>query len=190
MLRAILSTPRALATLAAAALLLGGCGGTEPPPDAPGARTIVFKHAKLFGDPAAFDALLRDFERQHAGIRVRAEALPSASDEQHQFYVINLRGGATDFDVLALDVIWIAEFARAGWIADVTDLLPAAEQGGLFAAALDAARFEDRLYAIPWFVDAGLLYYRKDLLAHHGFSPPSTWDELAAAARTISEREP
>jgi len=184
----ILSVSRGLAVVAAA-LAITGCGG-EPPAGDARERTIVFKHFRLFGDPAPFAALLREFETQHPGIRVRAETLPAASDEQHQFYVINLRGGSSDFDVLALDVIWVAEFARAGWIADVSDLLAADDRDALFSASLDAVTYRGRQYAVPWFVDAGLLYYRKDLLERHGFAPPQTWPELADAARTIAQREP
>src|SRR5690606_30627924 len=151
---AIPAVLRGLAVLAAV-LAAGGCGG-ERSEERAGERTIVFKHFRLFGDPAPFAALLREFEARHPGIRVRAETLPAASDEQHQFYVINLRGGSRDFDVLALDVIWVAEFARAGWIADVTGLLP--DNEALFAASLEAVTYEGRHYAVPWFVDAGLLY--------------------------------
>ncbi|MBN1239447.1 MAG: ABC transporter substrate-binding protein [Gammaproteobacteria bacterium] len=186
----ILSTLRGLSVLAAAVLLVAACGGGDPPAGAPAERTIVFKHSKLFGDPTAFAALIREFEAQHPGVRVRAETLPSASDEQHQFYVINLRGGSADFDVLALDVIWVAEFARAGWIADVGDLLAAEEHGEYFDASLESATWEGRTYAVPWFVDAGLLYYRKDLLARYGFEPPRTWEELERAALAIREHEP
>ena len=173
----------------AAVLAVAGCSD-EPSAERAGERTIVFKHFRLFGDPAPFAALLREFEARHPGIRVRAETLPAASDEQHQFYVINLRGGSSDFDVLALDVIWVAEFARAGWIAEVGDLLPEDEREVLFPASLEAVTYRDRQYAVPWFVDAGLLYYRRDLLERHGFPVPRTWPELARAARTIAEREP
>jgi len=183
---AIEALSRGLAVLVAV-LGVAGCGDA-PPAERSDERTIVFKHFRLFGDPAPFAALLREFEARHPGIRVRAETLPAASDEQHQFYVINLRGGSRDFDVLALDVIWVAEFARAGWIADVTGLLP--DNEALFAASLEAVTYEGRHYAVPWFVDAGLLYYRKDLLELHGFSAPRTWSELAEAARTIAAREP
>src|SRR5690606_30420613 len=152
--------------------------------------TLVFKHARLFGDPRALAALVRDYEARHPGVRVRTETLPSSSDEQHLYYVINLRAGARDFDVFALDVIWVAEFARAGWLADLTALLSAAEQRAFFDGPMQAARYGGRLYAIPWFMDAGLLYYRKDLLAKHGYAPPRTWEQLARAARAISAREP
>jgi multiple sugar transport system substrate-binding protein len=43
---------------------------------------------------------------------------------------------------------------------------------------------------VPWFIDAGLLYYRKDLAARHGFEPPRTWDDLIGASRHVSAREP
>ena len=170
-------------------LLASACDAPAPPArDEP--ITLVFKHAKLFGDPQALAALIRRYEARRPGVRVRTEALPSSSDEQHLFYVINLRGGSRDFDVFALDVIWVAEFARAGWLADMTSVFPPAEQREFFDGPTQAARWRERVYAVPWFMDAGLLYYRKDLLARHGFAPPQTWEQLARAARAISAREP
>src|SRR5690606_40126046 len=71
----------------------------------------------------------------------------------------------------------------------VTELLPPAEHGDYFPAALAAARYRGRLYAIPWFVDAGLLYYRKDLLAAHGFAPPRTWDRSEEHTSELQSRE-
>ena len=80
-------------------------------------------------------------------------------------------------DVLQLDVIWIAEFAAAGWILpldgftpDVDDFLP---------AALAASRWRGTLFAVPWFVDVGLLYWRTDLFD----APPRSLVELRQAAR-------
>src|SRR5262249_44923134 len=97
------------------------CGGTvaactQKPRDRAGA--LIFKHQPLWGDPGPFRELLASFERE-SGMRVVTEALPNASDVVHQYYVTSLEGGA-DFDVLVADVVWVAEFARAGWIADLT----------------------------------------------------------------------
>ncbi|HZV47660.1 MAG TPA: ABC transporter substrate-binding protein [Thermodesulfovibrionales bacterium] len=151
---------------------------------------IVFKHGKIAGDPAQFERLIGKFEAENPGIIVKDEVLPASTDEQHQFYVINLEGKSSDFDVLSMDVIWVQEFARAGWLRDVTGLLPEDERDEFFPGPLQAVAYKGIVYAIPWYIDAGILYYRKDLLMKYGFSPPEKWDELIAVARYIIPREP
>ena len=150
---------------------------------------LIFKHGKIAGDPELFTQLINRFERENPGIKVKDETLPASTDEQHQFYVINLEGESADFDVLSMDVIWVPEFARAGWLKDLSHLLSEDEKIDFFQGPMDAVTYNDRLYAIPWYIDAGLLYYRKDLLEKYGFSPPKTWQELIEAARYITSRE-
>jgi len=169
-------------------LLVGACTEQSNSVESE-STTVVLKHSKLFGDPRPFERLLVQFERANPGVLVRAESLPAASDEQHQFYAINLAARSADFDVLALDVIWVAEFARAGWLRDVSHLLPEAQRNEFFHGPIEAVTWQGRLYALPWFMDAGVLYYRKDLLAKHQLAPPKTWDAMVQAARTIGERE-
>src|ERR1041384_6497792 len=96
-------------------------------PTVRGPATLVFKHARIFGGVDPIPPLLREFEAAHPGFVVRAEALPATSDEAHQLYVINLEGHSPGFDVMMLDVIWVSEFARAGWLLDLTPSVTAAE---------------------------------------------------------------
>lgn len=170
-------------------LLLCGCTHERSERTTSGKRTLVFKHGKIFGDSGPLKELLREFEDHHSGVHVVGEELPSSTDEQHQFYVINLQGKSTDFDVLALDVIWISEFARAGWLRPLSDALPESEQKDFFAATIDAVKYDDSIYALPWVIGAGLLYYRKDLLEKYNLSPPSTWNELIRSAKLITSKE-
>src|SRR6266852_3815053 len=174
-------------------VLLAGCGERAR---ADGPVTIVFKHARMFGDDPV-PRLVAAFEQRHPGVRVKTEALGSSSDEQHQFFVINLegslgRGRGPGFDVMMLDVIWVPEFARAGWLLDLTPSLPPGELNAHFPAAAEAARWNGRVWALPWNFNVGLLYYRADLLARHGLPPPRTDAELARAVRAIqaAERDP
>jgi multiple sugar transport system substrate-binding protein len=152
--------------------------------------TLVFKHGKIEGDPRAFQEILDTFEKRNPGIRIVDEMLPSSTGEQHQFYIINLEGRSADFDVFSLDVIWVPEFARAGWIRDLSGILPEKERGAFFPAAMQAVTMDGKVYAIPWYIDAGVLYYRKDLLAKYGFEPPRTWYDLVRIAQYITKREP
>lgn len=183
---------RQLAALLLSALTLGSATCTPSQPPQPGEPvTIVFKHAK-HPRYAVLADLVREFEAEHPGIRVREEILPATTDEQHQFYVINLAGGAADFDVIDMDVIWVPEFARASWLAELTPHIPAGELAPLHPAALQADWLDRKLFAVPWFVDAGVLYYRKDLLDKYGFAPPQTYPELVEQAQRIlaAERDP
>lgn len=144
----------------------------------------------MAGEAAVFRRLLDAFEKENPGLRVRDESLPSSTDEQHQFYVLNLEGGSSDFDVLSLDVIWVPEFARAGWLRDLTGLLPPGDTDDFFPGPRQAVTFEGHVYAIPWFVDVGLLFYRRDLLAKYGVPVPRRWPELVEACIRIGSHEP
>ncbi len=156
-----------------------------------GPITIVFKHAK-HPRYAFLTEVVRKFEAENPQIRIREEILPASTDEQHQFYVINLAAGANDFDVLDMDVIWVPEFARAGWLEELTSQVSAAELKPLNPAALRADWPGGKLFAVPWFVDAGVLYYRKDLLDKYGHVPPTTYPELVEIALKVlaQERDP
>src|SRR2546428_149907 len=171
--------------------LLSGCG-ERARPDGP--VTIVFKHARMFGDDPV-PRLVTAFEARHPGVRVKTEALGASSDEQHQFFVINLEGAGgrgAGFDVMMLDVIWVPEFARAGWLLDLTPGLHPGELAPYFPSTVEAATDHGRVWALPWNMNVGLLYYRADLLGKYGLAPPETFDELARQVVRIraGERDP
>ncbi len=169
-----------------------------------GSIRLIFKHHKVAGDPKYIDELLNRFEAENPAIKVEDQTLPASTDEQHQFYVTNLEARSADFDVFALDVIWPPEFARAGggsssqnggteqargWLLDLTPYFSEVDFSEMIPGPVQADHFEGRLYAVPWYVDAGMLYYRKDLLEKYGLAPPTTFEELARAAKTVLEKE-
>ncbi len=158
--------------------------------DRPEETTIVFKHGKIAGDPEALKRLITKFEEANPDVKVKEETLPSSTDEQHQFYVINLEGRSADFDVYALDVVWVQEFARAGWLRDLSHILPSKKRSDVFQGPMEAAIYDEMVYAVPWYIDAGVLYYRKDLLEKYGFSPPKTWYDLVRIASEVIKEEP
>ena len=58
-----------------------------------------------------------------------------------------------------------------------------------FPASIANNTVEGRLVAMPWFGDAGILYYRKDLLEKHERPVPRTWQELTETAEAIQRAE-
>ena len=171
-------------------LFLAGCPAHQSSlPDDNGVVTITFTHGKISGDPRPLDDLIAEFEAAHPTIRVRDEPLPPSTDQQHQLYAINLEGGSDHIDVLAMDVIWVPEFSRAGWIRPLDSVFTPVMQTEFLPNALDAVTYDELVWAVPWNVDAGLLYYRKDLLQKYHRLPPRTWDELIETAQVIMRGE-
>jgi multiple sugar transport system substrate-binding protein len=132
---------------------------------------------------------LQEFHRLHPHIRVAYQATPSSASDRHTLYVTWLASHSADIDVLNLDVIWVPEFAAAGWL---LPLEAAAAAAGLplddfLPGGLACSRYQGKLYALPWFADAGLLYYRKDLYAAAGVAPPRTFADLLRV-REIKEK--
>jgi len=168
-------------------LALVVCTACERPVAQSGSHLLVFKHQPFWGDPRPFREVLARFEREHPGVKVRTEALPNSSDVAHQFFLTALEGGAQDFDLLIADVVWAPEFARAGWIADLSDEFPPEQLRQTFLPGpSEAVILDGKTYAVPWYVDVGLLYYRKDLVPR----APRTYDELRAFAQAAMKQDP
>ncbi|MEV7996823.1 ABC transporter substrate-binding protein [Streptomyces sp. NPDC086077] len=131
--------------------------------------------------------LLQDWNRAHPAEKVTLVELPDSADETRAQMITDLRGGSRGrFDVLNIDVAWTSEFAAAGWIRPLPrDRFPL---GSLLPPVVDTATYDGRLYAVPYVTNAGLLLYRKDVLAKEGVPPPRTWAELERAAETIAPR--
>jgi trehalose/maltose transport system substrate-binding protein len=99
------------------------------------------------------------------------------------------QAGEEDLDVILGDVIWTSELAASGWVSDMSDRFPESDRQKFLPGSVDAITFDGKPYAMPWFTDTGLLYYRKDLLKESGYdAPPKTWDELKTMARRVREK--
>jgi len=139
-----------------------------------------------------FQQIIADFEVNHPGIKVIQEIGPSSSTEFHDLVTQKLRNRDAEMDVFFMDVVWPAEFAAAGWALPVDQFFPPTAQSGFLDAPVKANTYAGHIYGIPMFVDAGMLYYRKDLLAKYQLRPPDTWPELVRQAQFIisQERDP
>ena len=139
-----------------------------------------------------FQQIIADFEINHPGIKVIQEIGPSSSTEFHDLVTQKLRNRDAEMDVFFMDVVWPAEFAAAGWALPLDRFFPPTAQSGFLDAPVKANTYGGHIYGIPMFVDAGMLYYRKDLLAKYQLRPPDTWPELVRQAQFIisQERDP
>ncbi|HEX9288343.1 MAG TPA: ABC transporter substrate-binding protein [Anaeromyxobacteraceae bacterium] len=177
---------RALLSAFAVMAALLGCSERQAP-EAAGRVRLVLKYGPLWGAPEPFRELLARFQQANPDVELVAEPMPNASDLAHQLFVTALEGGAADLDVLVVDVIWVAEFARAGWIADLSGAFPPARlRAELLPGAAEAVILGERTFAVPWYVDVGILYWRTDLVPR----APRTYHELRSLARAAMARSP
>ncbi|GLW24716.1 ABC transporter substrate-binding protein [Microbispora triticiradicis] len=178
---------RAVAVLAA--FLVAGCAGLTdtgagPTTGTGGTGPITLAIGR---DTTAYlRPLLDRWNQGHPDERVTLLELPEASDEQRAQMVANLQARNDVYDVLALDVMWTAEFADAGWIVPLDRSLFPLDK--LLGGVADTAIHRDRLWAAPYTSNAGLLYYRSDILKKEHLKPPRTWAELRDQARRLGAK--
>jgi multiple sugar transport system substrate-binding protein len=159
------------------ALLAAGCADGEPEP------TLTVSGSAVGAEGEVLTSQIRRFSAREPGVRIEVQRTPDDATQRHQLYVQWLNAHVGRPDVLQLDVVWTAELAAAGWILPLDRFNPTQED--FFPATLEANRWRGRLFAIPWFVDAGMLYWRTDLLPR----APATLDELERFARSGMSKE-
>jgi multiple sugar transport system substrate-binding protein len=137
------------------------------------------------GDAATFAAVAQRCTDRFGGrFTVRQVSLPRGTDDQRIQLARRLSANDHTVDVIAMDVIWTAEFAEAGWVLPLSDD-PArrAEADAVvdtLPGPLSTATWRHRLYAAPVSTNTQLLWYRSDLMT----KPPETWSAvLGEAAR-------
>jgi trehalose/maltose transport system substrate-binding protein len=113
---------------------------------------------------------------------------PDLADSRLGVYLQLFEAQSSDVDVFQIDVIWPGDLAEH--FVDLYEYGARDVVDEHFPAIVANNTVDGKLIAIPWFTDAGLLYYRTDLLEKYGFSgPPTTWAELTSMAQTIQDGE-
>lgn len=171
---------RALLPLLLVLLTTAACGPDE---GVTGGVRVTLSGSAVGAEAELLRTQLDTFSARNPDIDVEILPTPDAADQRHQLYVQWLNARTPDPDILQLDVIWTAEFAAAGWIQPLDRFRPPTE--AFFPAAVRANTWRDSLYAVPWFVDVGMLYWRTDLLE----APPATYEEVVEAARAATGAE-
>jgi multiple sugar transport system substrate-binding protein len=132
---------------------------------------------------ATWSELATTWNEAHPGEPITLRVLSGDETRRHNELAAAGEAGSGEFTLMAVERSWVPQFAEAGWLAE----LPSAEfpTDGLSAAAVAAGTYSGKLYGYPLTADAGLLYYRKDLLSGAKIKAPQSWAELTAACDKI-----
>lgn len=144
---------------------------------------IVFSHGKdATGVPTQ---LIEAFQKKNPNITVKELEQPAKTDAQHDDYVTKLSTGDTSIDIFAIDIIWPPEFGAADWTLPLDEYFTKEELDKFLPGPVQGNTYNGKLYGIPFYTDAGVLFYRKDILEEAGVQPPKTFDELMRLSKEL-----
>jgi multiple sugar transport system substrate-binding protein len=138
--------------------------------------------------PAWENTLVRDFEDANPDIRLDIVEGPNSTNLIEDLYTSAFLLGNSPYDIINMDVIWTPKFAAAGWLEDLTDEFSEEELSVFSTADVEGGRYEGRLYRVPIRSDAGMIYYRTDLLNEAGLEPPETFGDILTLSKTLQEQ--
>lgn len=147
---------------------------------------IVINYYTPANEEATFKAVANRCNEQLGGrFQIAQRNLPKGADDQRLQLARRLTGNDKSLDVMALDVVWTAEFAEAGWAVPLSEdpagLAEADATENTLPGPLETARWQDELYAAPITTNTQLLWYRADLMP----APPTTWDGMLDEANRL-----
>ena len=148
-----------------------------------------YAHASTFNSTQ--EQIIEAFQEENPNISINLIELPENTSDKLQALLIALRSGDDSIDFFNADVTWTPLFASSGLIDDVEKDFPASERSAFLPSTIDAASYNGKVWGIPFRTDAGVLYYRKDLLNEYNKEVPETWEELKNTSLEIvtAERE-
>ncbi|MEV0374257.1 extracellular solute-binding protein [Streptomyces sp. NPDC050636] len=174
------TVPAALLCLTLTAAASGCTSGPGPEPEK---GAIVLATGSDLSSSGVRQDLIRAWEKR-TGRTVRIVKLPDTADGQRSQLLAAGQSGDTHYDVLNIDVAWTAEFAEAGVIRPWGTSL----DGDFLDSVVKTAEYDGKVWGVPFNTDAGLLYYRKDILREYGYNqPPSNWGELKNVAAQVAD---
>lgn len=148
-------------------------------------RLVIAGRDAAFG--TALGAMVEAYQARNPGLRIERLELPGGP--LYERMALNARERTRALDVLMLDDSWAPEFMANGWLADLDRL--GGVPGGFVRSADAVSRGPaGQRFAAPMVGNVAMFAYRADLLARHGIAAPTSWSDVAAAARTLQQREP
>jgi multiple sugar transport system substrate-binding protein len=145
-------------------------------------NVILMQQAAYSADD--INAMNAAFTKAHPNITVNAELV--GYDALHDKIVTAQVGGGGKYDVVLMDTPWPAELVKANIVSDITSKIPADFTTGVFDAAWTAAKYNGKIYGVPWINDTKFFHYNTDMFAKANItSAPKTWDEVEADAKLI-----
>ncbi len=134
--------------------------------------------------------LIQKFEAQHPGIHIELLDDPEftyTTDDVEVIYTADLQQDTPQYDLVYMDIIWVPWFANKGWLKDLSEFIPKEELSAFLPSEIEAGRYQNGLYRIPFRSDIGVIFYNKSLLQAGGYQLPTELPKTLTELQTIAE---
>jgi len=162
-------------------LVLSGVSAAAEPVNITVATGAVGQELEISQEAAA------RYMELNPNVKITVLDTPDMVQDRLGLYLQFFEAKSPEVDVYQVDVIWPGDLAEHFVDLYEYGAKEVAEQH--FPEIVENNTVDGKLVAIPWFTDAGLLYYRTDLLSEYGLEPPTTWEELETAAKKVQAGE-
>jgi multiple sugar transport system substrate-binding protein len=177
---------RASALVAAATLVLAGCGIGSNPVDVELSKDPVTLTMAWWGADARTQQTLEAiklFESEHPNIKVESQY----ADWNGYWDRLATTTAAGDMpDVMQFDEVYLASYANRGTLLDLQKVAGVLDTSALSPDTLDTGRVGDTLYAVPIGAAPNGVIINKSLFDQYGVTLPDTttwtWDQFTQAA--------
>ncbi len=139
-------------------------------------------------EAAQWQPLIEEFNQKHPNIILKVDEAPNATNQVEDLYTSSFLLGKSPYDLVYMDIVWVPKFAAAGWLMPLSERISPEELDGFLRGDLEGGSYQGKLYRMPFRSDAGMLYYRQDLLELAGYQPPETFEELVSIAEDLQNR--
>ena len=166
-----------MAGAVAVALVASACGGDDggttggSSAGATARGPITYVQGK--DNSGLLGPMAEKWNSSHPNEKVTVKEQSDQADQQHDDLVQHFQAKDPSYDVVSVDVVWVAEFAAKGWLTPLKDKM-ALPTTGFLEPTVKAATYNKTLFAAPTSSDGAMLYYRTDLVK----TPPKTIDEM------------
>ena len=169
---------------------LAGCGSSESGETAaPADEKIVIKFAAQGDSTPATQKSIDNFNASQDKYVVEWVDMSNDSGAMKDALKTSLSAGSSDYDVLSMDVCWAGEFAAAGYIQPIDEMIKAAglKVSDFNAGSMSAGTYNAKTYALPFFPDLGVLFFRKDIVSAEDAAKLVSGDYTYADMLTMAE---
>lgn len=175
-----------LGVLLVGAFLLAGCGSNSSNNNSSSNKPLTFWYA---GDgDADVKPMIKQFTKK-TGIKVKIQSIPWS---QYNDKLLTAASSKSGPDVLLIGTTQIAQFASSNSLMDLSSTVKKDQNlapSKYFSGSEKTTMYQGKYYAVPWYAETRVLYYRTDVLKAAGYNQaPKTWNQLYDAALKLSKR--